>query len=150
MMNMEPLRRGLVVGAIKESAAAPGWTFHRGPIQWANWDFAAHPKTMALFFADYDLMPAGNEPFRRATLVFEVLTKLPGGRADEEMQFDDSGLDKLSTEFLAILLEALAKRDANGDPIIVRIHNDPPAGVREMADQTLGVQGIEVTVTIDY
>lgn len=145
------MRRGLVVDAFRKAVAnVTGYTFHRGPILWGQWDFAANPKTVAMFFADYDLTPEAGNPFRRATLVFEVLTKMPGGKVGENLLFDDSGLDALSTEFLGILLAAAATLDAGGDPIIVRIHNDPPPGVREMADQNLGVQGIEVTVTIDY
>jgi hypothetical protein len=133
--------------AVASRMASGRYYVRRGPIDYAAFDFTTHPYTCAILCPSFPLRKAPGAHAFEGTFILELTTRMPD---DAGAGLDDRRLDGMMKD-AELLLEQLERAVNNqGDPIVLRVHNDPPPEAVEQTSADWKVQGIAVTFTVDY
>lgn len=148
-----------VLSAIKTTLAsvAPTWRVVRGPVNWSTLAQGNFQTTASILFSEYSLLPT-NGVLRSGTITIEVVERMP---KDIEIGMNDTGLDELAKkieEFVDALAE-IPMNPSTGRQPVSRVYGrspgDPSVGlssptIREIVGADWSVQGIELTMAVDY
>lgn len=141
-------RLDLLTKLCELASALAGGKYHvqRGPVNYPTHDWTTKPFALSVSMAEYSMFPPQGDPFRRGSFMVELTTKIEG--AAEIPGFRDSVLDALSVDAETLIVQLQAARKVNSDPYVIRITGDVKA--RELVNRDWSIQGIDVTVPIDY
>lgn len=118
----------------------------RGGIEWAKFDFTAHPLAVSIMLPNFPvLVPNG-----RGIMEFEILQRARNWHA-EQKDIDDESLDDLwedVSEAITKLLKVTLDEDSTV-PIILHVVESAPAIEAANVEQ-LGVQGLTVKIEFDF
>ena len=120
---------------------------HRGPIDYPTFDYQSTPFAASILCPDFPLRKQGNDFFHRGTIIIELTTRL---NQPNPPGLNDAIIDQLSVDAEGILLKLENARNDQGDPVILAVSKDPAPRCREMSNSDWGIQGIELTVIVDY
>lgn len=113
----------------------------RGAVNWANWDFVAHPWAVSI---NIDVCGFVNQSMMtEITLGIEVVARMT--EATTEQGIDDWTLDEIRTDIARALDGWKVSRNSDGSMNVFRIAKES-AVLKEFHDANKGVQGIVATV----
>jgi len=115
----------------------------RGPVNWAAFDWAKYESAIAILIDDSMVFPNA-KGISTMTLSLEIFARLQG--FPEEI--DDGLMDKFYADAKQVLTELMQSKNSKGQPFVLRRH--PGDNAIESHDSDLGVQGLIVTMIIDY
>lgn len=117
----------------------------RGVIEWATFDFGAHPRAIGIMFDEIEILRESGMYDAQVTL--EMGVALPS--AQEPVEVDDGLLDELIEDAEEILKALQQAANGSTEPVIFKLATQT-ARVREWHDVDLRVQGVVASVTIGY
>lgn len=147
-----------VIEAFKAAFAsvAPSYKVVRGPVDWGTVPQGNFQPIVSILFSEYTLFPTNGTLFT-GTLTMEVVSRM---KRQVDPGMADESLDEMAAKLEDVLIAALQVPPASGQdrPPIIRIHgmmgneavvqNVP--SIRELVGADWSVQGLELTVTVDY
>lgn len=116
----------------------------RGAVNWASFDFAAHPRGIAIVFDECGLFPSRQSMFElKCTL--EMFVKFDG--EDSLDSLDDALMDEIHEDARWIIEQLVAQLSSEGDAVAIGV---PTVGITaiETHDADLRVQGLIVPFTV--
>lgn len=119
-------------------------TAHRGPINWATFDFESSPRAVAILLDECSLF-RDKRGFIRAVLSFEVFAQLN----DQPEEIDDGLMDELYEDIQQVMRKTQSLTDAAGNPLIAKLDTQS-ANAIETHDATRSVQGLVATMQIEF
>lgn len=137
--------RSKLINVVKElckKERGGSYHVHRGPINWAAFDFTKYPRAISILLDETAFM----RDFNPAILTLEVMTTMPEGG-----EIDDTKIDEIHDDLESIFQKLLQSRDPDDAtaPIVWRlVHNSDNA--IEVSDVQLKVQGVIASVRLDY
>ncbi len=121
---------------------------HRGPINWAGWDFDRHPRAIAIMHDEGSLL--GNAAgMRTGNFAVEIFARNPRKSDSVPPEIDDDLFDQLHDDASWIVRQLEKSQNSEGDSVVFRI-DAAGARVLESHDAELGVQGVVATFTAIY
>jgi len=120
------------------------YSVHRGGVNWAEYPFGERPYAVAVTVDNASLL-RDRGPGLRMTLGFEIFASLP----DSPDDLDDSLLDDLYDDVLAVLSFLQQAKDDRGNSIVTRLDRSVGEAAEAM-DADRGVQGLVVTIPVEY
>lgn len=109
----------------------------RGPILWADFDFEAQPRAVAILIDDHTFLRDIND----ANVAFELGARMPSGR---EPEVDDGLLEELTDDAKWVIRQLVKGTDSVGDAVVLRLEHQS-ARIREWHDPDMKVQGVICT-----
>jgi hypothetical protein len=118
----------------------------RGGIEWATFDFNAHPLAVSIMLPNFPvLVPNG-----RGIMEFEILQRARNWQA-EQKDIDDESLDDLWDDVSEAIKRLLLVRLDEDQTVPVILHVTESAPATEAANvEQLGVQGLTVKIEFDF
>jgi hypothetical protein len=113
----------------------------RGAINWANFDFEAHPRAISILFDEQSLLKEIND----CRVSLEMFSRLP----EVETGIDDGLMDELFEDAEYIFRSFVNALDGQGNSVVLSA-DQPGVRVVEAHDANLGVQGVVVMMNITY
>lgn len=110
-------------------------------MNWASVDWAKYKRGVAILCDDSTLFP-NEKGIHSMTVSIEAFTKLPS--SVEEI--DESVMDQFYEDAHSVLVQ-LTQQKIDGQPVIFRRFGD---NVVEAHDASLGVQGVVITISLDF
>lgn len=119
-----------------------GYYVKRGPVYWANHDFAKRPRAVSILLNAGSFLRERNE----VNVSFEIASRWELDPADPQM---DEGLqDDMLDDAKWVLQELAGATDENGDSVVLQARKDDK--FQEFSDPDVRVQGVVVFVDITY
>lgn len=115
---------------------------HRGPVNWARFDFPTHPYAVAIMLDDVSLF-RNEKGHLTATLTLEVFTRL----SEKQDGLNDDIMDDLQEDVVKAFTLLKIAVDDNGNAVVFRLFNGTAV---EVYDASLSVQGMIASVVIDF
>lgn len=133
-----------IIALAKKVRSGAYWV-HRGPVNWATFDYGNRPRGIAVRFEDGQFLAP--HAMNEATLGIDLFTAWDDDPGNPDV--DDGLIDELIDDATEIV-EALGRAtDAQGDAVVFRIARTT-ARVMEVSDADLGVLGVIVQFNVTY
>ena len=144
---MSLLGRTIFMTRLKEVAlrvAGGKYFVKRGYINWATWNFDAHPQAMSLMLDEHQFMASQAD----AVISIECFTRIKSGDAPE---IDDVVLDGIVQDLAAILDQMEEERDRQDPayPVAFAIKRGSAKAV-EAHDAEMRIQGVTATFEASF
>lgn len=140
-------RRELLQRVMQLWRRVRGGSYHprRGPILWQSWDFGSRPRGVAVMVPE--TMPfAPDSGTDRMELELEIGASWAPGSLEE---FDDDLLDEMFDDFDWVVRSLEQEKNSAGDSLAMHVRKKE-AVVQEWSDMNFGVQGLIVSIPVQY